>query len=418
MNIQNDSLLRGYRVLDLTDDKGFLCGKVLGDLGCDVIKIEPPGGSPARNIGPFFHDTPHPERSLYWFAFNNNKRGITLNIKTADGRKIFKKLVETADFVIESFAPGYLESIGLGYSTLREVNPRVILTSITPFGQAGPYRDYKSSDITTTALNGYLYLCGDPDRAPVRISFPQVFLHASIQGAVGSMVAHYYREISGEGQWVDVSAQASLVYATMDAPLYWEAVGTINKREGGKRYRPVTSAILNVCWPCKDGYVVFVILGGQIGAGSMVKLVEWMDGDGMATEHLRNMVWAELDYEKVTPDELDRIQGPIGEFFLTKTTNELLEGALERRIILYPSYTVKDISESKQLSARDFWTELEHPELGTAIKYPSPFAKASETPLEIWRRAPLIGEHNEEIFEKEMGFSIAELILLKQSGAI
>jgi crotonobetainyl-CoA:carnitine CoA-transferase CaiB-like acyl-CoA transferase len=418
MVIDKAAPLVGYRVLDLTDEKGLLCGKVLGDLGCDVIKVEPPGGSPARSIGPFFHDIPHPEKSLYWFAYNNNKRGVTLNIERAEGRAILHRLVKSADFVIESFAPGYLESIGLGYSVLRETNLRVILTSITPFGQTGPYRDYKSSDIVITALNGFLYLCGDPDRPPVRISFPQAYLHASIQAAVGTMVAHYYRELSGVGQWVDTSAQASLVYATMDAPLYWEAVGTISRREGANRYRPVTGAVVKVCWHCKNGYVVFVVMGGSIGAGSMQNLAKWMDSEGMSTEYLRNMDWEALDFEKLGPADLNRIQDPIQKFFLTKTTDELLNGALERRIILYPCYTVKDISGSLQLSERGFWVEIDHPEVGAKIKYPGVFAKASETPLRIGRRAPLIGEHNEEIYGDELGFSKEDLIFLKQAGVI
>ena len=135
-------MLSSYRVLDLTNEKGFLCGKALGDFGADVIKVEKPGGEPDRNKAPFFHDEADPEKSLYWFAFNANKRSITLDIETADGREIFKKLVKTADVVVESFKPGYMDKIGLGYSVLSEVNPRIILTSISGFGQKGPYRDF------------------------------------------------------------------------------------------------------------------------------------------------------------------------------------------------------------------------------------------------------------------------------------
>ena len=184
------SLLAPFRALDITDEKGFLCGKVLGDLGADVIKIEKPGGDPARSIGPFYHDIPDPEKSLYWFAFNMNKRGITLDIETADGQQIFKKLATTADFVIGSFPPGYMDKLGLGYSALSEINPQTIVTSITPFGQTGPYQDFKGSDIVAMAMSGLMYLIGDPDRPPVRISFPQAYLHAGVEGAVGSMVAH------------------------------------------------------------------------------------------------------------------------------------------------------------------------------------------------------------------------------------
>src|SRR3990170_3305135 len=165
-----EGMLSPYRVLDLTDEKGLLCGKILGDLGADVIKIERPGGDPARRIGPFYHDEPHPEKSLFWFAFNTSKRGITLNIETADGQEIFKRLVQTADFVIETFPPGYLAKLGLGYSDLEKINPGIILVSITPFGQTGPYKDWKGADIVAWATGGDMAPWGEPDRPPIRIS--------------------------------------------------------------------------------------------------------------------------------------------------------------------------------------------------------------------------------------------------------
>ena len=140
---KEEAFLAPYRVLDLTDERGLFCGKILGDLGADVIKIEKPGGDPVRNIGPFYHDIPDPEKSLFWFAFNTNKRGITLNLEAHDGREIFKRLVKSSDFVIESFEPGYLAGLGLAYSALREINSRLIMVSITPFGQTGPYAHYK-----------------------------------------------------------------------------------------------------------------------------------------------------------------------------------------------------------------------------------------------------------------------------------
>src|SRR4030042_742233 len=165
---KKNTLLSPYRALDLTDEKGFLCGKILADMGADVIKIERPGGDPARRIGPFYHDDPDSEKSLYWFAYNTNKRGITLNIETADGQEIFKKLVKTVDFVIESSKPGYMSSLGLGYSDLEKINPKVIMVSITPFGQSGPYveQDYKVDDMIVWAFSGFMFPNGDPDRPP------------------------------------------------------------------------------------------------------------------------------------------------------------------------------------------------------------------------------------------------------------
>ena len=141
-----EGMLTPYRILDLTNERGYICGQLLGDLGADVIKIEKPGGDPGRSIGPFFHDIPDPEKSLYWFSFNTNKRGITLDIETVDGQEIFKRLVRDADIVIESFDPGYMDKIGLGSPVLNQVNPRMIMTSITGFGQTGPYKDFKAPD--------------------------------------------------------------------------------------------------------------------------------------------------------------------------------------------------------------------------------------------------------------------------------
>ena len=196
-----EGMLSPYRVLDLTDEKGLMCGRVMGDLGADVIKIERPGGDAARNLGPFYHDELDPEKSLSWFAFNANKRGITLDIETADGKETFKKLVKTADVVVESFPPGYMENIGLGYSALDKIKPGLILISITPFGQTGPYRDYKISDIVAWAMGGYMLTVGDYDRPPLRIShYAQTFLHAGIQAAQGALMAIYNREMTGEGQ--------------------------------------------------------------------------------------------------------------------------------------------------------------------------------------------------------------------------
>src|SRR3989304_4246953 len=161
-----ESMLSSYRVLDLADEKGLICGKILGDLGADIIKVEKPGGDLARRLGPFYHDDPDPEKSLFWFSLNTSKRGITLNIESVDGREIFKRLVKTADFVIESFPPGYLDKLGLGYFDLEKINPGVILVSIAPFGQTGPYRDWKTADIVAWAMGGNMAPWGEPDRPP------------------------------------------------------------------------------------------------------------------------------------------------------------------------------------------------------------------------------------------------------------
>jgi len=409
--------LEGYVTLDLSDEKGFLCGRILGDLGSDVIKIEPPGGDPSRRIGPFYKDIPDPEKSLYWFAYNANKRGITLNIETQEGQEIFKKLVSRAHFVIESFPPGYMDSLNLGYADLSEVNPAIILTSITPFGQSGPYSHYKASDIVEMGMCGLMYLCGDPDRPPVRISFPQAYLHAGAEAAVGTMVAHYYRETTGQGQWVDVSIQEAAYMGTMNAPLFWELEQRILKRAGVRRTGLTTGVLQRQIWACKDGYVNMPIYGGEVGIKSNRALAKWMDEEGMADDFLRAIDWDNFDMAKGDQETWAHMERLIERFFLNHTKEELYTKGLEQRAMIYPVSTPQDIAENQQLQARGYWVQIEHPELGETITYPGPAVKASLTPMQIRRRAPLIGEHNQQVYT-ELGFSEEEIITLKRRGII
>src|SRR3972149_79549 len=200
MEKEPEGCLEPYRVLDLTAGGCSLCGKILGDLGADVIRIERPGGNPDRSLGPFYKDIPDREKSLFWFAYNANKRGITLNIETADGREIFRRLVKRADFVIESLPPGYMDSLHIGYAVLKEINPRLIMAGISPFGQKGPYAHSNASDLITMAMSGFMYLHGDPDRPPVWISFPQASISAGAECAAAALIAHRHREGGGGGR--------------------------------------------------------------------------------------------------------------------------------------------------------------------------------------------------------------------------
>jgi len=420
VNQKQESLLSPYRALDLTDEKGFLCGRILGDFGVDVIKIEPPGGDPSRRIGPFYHDIPDPEKSLYWFAYNANKRGITLNIETADGQEIFKRLVKTADFVIESFPPGYMDKIGLGYSALSEINPQIILTSISPFGQTGPWGDYKGSDIALWALSSYMYVEGDADRAPVWFGYPQSYLHAGLEAAVGTLVAFHHCQLTGEGQWVDVSAQQALIVVNLQNQQYWNLARFNPKRAGPCVHRSgVKWAYQRRIWQCQDGFVCFILMAGETGAPGNQALTEWMDSEGLAPECMKQMHWSAFDIraEEITVEDYEQIAKALTTFFSRHTKAELYEEAVRRRIVLYPCSTIEDLRNNPHLRARDFWAQIEHPELNDTLVYPRPCMLLSETPCKIRRRAPLIGEHNEEIYE-ELGLSREDLVLLKQGGII
>lgn len=413
------SALGHLRVLELGGGAAAYCGHFLADLGADVIKIEPPGGDPGRRIGPFYHDIPESERSLYWFAYNINKRGVTLDLETADGQALFKRLASKADFVIESFQPGYMNEIGLGYDVLSALNPRLVMTSLTLCGQTGPRSHYKPSDIVASAFGGSMYPTGDPDRAPVQISFPQAYLQGAEEATIGALIAHYHRQRTGEGQYVDASIQEALGWNAMNMPHFWEFNKVKLKRVGIHRSWSSASAQRHrVIWPCKDGYVSFTIYGGKTGAPTNRGIVDWMASEMEVPEWLKTMDWDNLSIGVFTEKQFDEFAEPAAAFFKAHTVEELHMGALTRDMMLYPVFTVADISKDDQLDSRRYWQEVEHPELNDTLTYPGPFIKLSETPLQFQRRPPLIGEHNLEIYEGELGLTRDEMGILKQSGAI
>jgi crotonobetainyl-CoA:carnitine CoA-transferase CaiB-like acyl-CoA transferase len=412
-----DHLLSGYRALDLTDRRGMLCGKLMADMGVDVIKIEPPGGDVSRDRGPFYHDAFHREKSLPWWAENAGKRGVTLNIHCEDGRELFKELAKTADFVIESFDPGVMAGIGLGYEALREIKRSLIMVSITGFGQGGPYSRYKCDDLVLMSMGGMVYISGDPDRPPLRMNLDQAFYHASTQAVAGALMALYHRGVSGDGQLVDVSAQEAVVWITMNGQTTWAVAKRIAKRSGPGR--GMASGIVRPYnWKCKDGYVAYIIRGGEEWAFFNRTMVEWMDAEGMADDFSKNYHWESLDFSDLPAEVWFKIEKSIRRFFMSHTKAELYRGAIKRGLPLYPMNTIDEVIEDAQLKARDYWIEIDHDNVGDRLVYPGPFAKFSETPIQNIVRASRIGEHNIDIYCREMGLSRHELITLKQAGVI
>ena len=411
-------LLAPYRALDLTDERGLLAGKILADLGADVVQIEPPGGNPARNIGPFYGDDPQPEKSLFWWAYAANKRSITLDLEQKDGQALLKKMVAEADFLVESFAPGYLDTLGLGYDVLAEINPKLVMVSITPFGQDGPYSNYQATDIVGMALGGFMYLTGDDDRAPIRISFPHFYLHGGAAGATAAMLAHTYRITSGQRQYVDVSCQQAVAKTLAHAPQIWDIEGAILKRMGVYRQTSGENRV-RINWPCKDGYVNYMVQGGSV-AYSTRALLEWMKEDSFDTADLDAIDWEKMGYGAITPELMSQLGEPLGDFFKGHTRAELVQGSLDRRILLFPVATPSALQDHLQLEARGYFKELEHPELGVTVQYPGAFVKSGdgEDIAGIYRRPPLIGEHNTVIFQGELGITGSELESLKRSGVI
>ena len=398
-------MLSPYRVLDLTDESGLICSKILADLGAEVIQVEPPTGSPARAIGPFCNDIPDADSSLFWLAYNTNKKSITLNLGTETGREIFRRLSQTADFIVESFPPGYMDSIGLGYSSLAEINEKLIVASITPFGQAGPY------------MEGLMYSIGDSDRAPLRFSLEQSWAQAGLQAAMALLIAHHYRCKTGQGQHIDISVQECVTsilehryhYVGYGEEKSGQRQGPRVKRGGGK------SAPLHI-WPCKDGYVCWRLFTGA-QAPKTEALVEWMMEAGVGSE-LGDVNWKMVDFEQLSQDQLVKYEEEFGRFFLTRTKAELYSEAVKRGIMLFPVNTAEELLADKQLASREFWVDIVNPAADCTLTYPGLPAKLEPQLLGNQRLAPRVGEHNLDIFVGELGFSRKRLSILRQAGVI
>ncbi|MBN1188939.1 MAG: CoA transferase [Dehalococcoidales bacterium] len=400
-----DSLLSGFRALDLTDEKGFACGKILAMLGVDVIKVEKPGGDAARLIPPFMQNVPDPEQSLYWMSYHTDKRGITLNLGSSQGKDLFKKLVEKADFVLESFPPGYMDMLGLGYEALSQINKRIVMTSITPFGQKGPYSQYKGSNLVAQAMSGVLENTGYPDRAPVQEAPDTVYFETGVAAALGTLISHYYREISGEGQQVDVSLHERAASRMRDCLVTYFFEDKLVKRTA------VSGHAIGVrpqrwLWSCKDGDIFWRGDPNMLPSGKQV-MSEWFDEAG-----LDNPFHSE---EKVSLDTFDAMVVPL---FLKYTKKEIMERFWKTENQAWPVSNSAEVLESPQNNAREFFKKLEHPKSDVTLAYPRHMFLSNETENYVKRSAPLIGEHNDEIYEKELGLSTAEIDGLKKTGVI
>jgi crotonobetainyl-CoA:carnitine CoA-transferase CaiB-like acyl-CoA transferase len=334
--MKRQGALSGYRVLDLSDERGMLCSRYLAEMGADAIRIEKPGSSQNR---------------FYWE--NLGKRALTLDIELKP--EIFKRLVKTVDALVESFAPGYLEALGLGYPELNRINPRLVMASITGFGQSGPYRDYKSCDLVASALGGQLYVCGEPSSPPLKPFGNQSYYLASIFGAIGVMLALRGRHNSGRGQHIDISLQECVASALDHVLVRYFYQGVVAKRQGGLHWNGAFGI-----FSCRDGYILLSLFY------QWETLVEWLAAEGMA-EDLTDKKWRARDYRL---EHLDHIIEVLERWTKSHTVTELVgQGQLMR----FPWAEVSPISglvNSPQLEARNFWVEVEHPETGKKYKFP------------------------------------------------
>ena len=397
--------LTGYRILDLADSKGAYCAKILADLGADVIKIESPEGDPGRRMPPFLNDTPHPEKSLYFLHRNANKRGITLNLKTAQGRAIFKRLAAKADVLVDNSPPGYLMNLGLGYSMLQAVNRAMIMASITEFGLSGPYRNRKGSNLVDFAMSGTLITSGFPSKTPCMMPGSPADDAASLHAAISILAAIYMRGTTGQGQFCEISVHETsrLGLYPWIIPNYSYAVNpgapppTPEVRMGASIY-PI--------YPCKDGFIRVIALTPR----QWDALVRVLGNP----EVLRMPEWRDFLYRIGNAQDLYFL---MIEFNPQYTMLEHLEAGSREGVPIAPILKVSDFYESPQTRARNFFVELDHPVAGRG-EYPGPPYKWSVTPAVIRRPAPCLGEHNEEIYCGEMGFTKEDLVALRAGGVI
>jgi benzylsuccinate CoA-transferase BbsE subunit len=389
-----EELLHSLRILDLADGKASFCSKILADLGAYVIKIEKPGGDPSRMIGPFFDNTPSSETSLFFWYNNTNKRGITLDIEKEEGKEIFRRLLKRADVVVESFSPGYLESIGLGFDSIRQVNPSIMLASVTGFGQDGPRSRYKACDLVISSFGGQMYVSGSTSTPPLKPRGEQSAYTASLFSAVAVLLALYQRNRDGKGVHIDISSQ-ECVASTMDHVLirYFHE-GIISRRRG-----PVSWNGASFICPCKNGYIHVNI------STQWESLVEWMAGEGMA-EDLTDEAWKDERYRQ---QHIEHLMGVMQRWTRTHDVEKLYELAQAMRFPWAPVATPTDVLKSPQLKARGFFREVDHPERQTSFAYPGAPYRIFPGCQKRLKRAPLIGEDNLRLYRDEMGISEEEI---------
>ena len=401
-------LLPPYRILDLTGPEAVFCGKLLADYGADVVKVEPPGGDPTRNKAPFIGDEVGIDRSSYFLFYNTNKRSVTIDIDTPKGQELFKKLAKTADVLIESFPVGHMESKGLGFDSLNAINPSLVMASVTPFGQTGPWSGYQSSDLISLAASGFMQITGDPDGPPLRQGNEQSHFPGAQYAAAAIMGALFYRDMQGGGgQYIDVSQQEAMITYYTDAhpALAWMQRGENVTRVGTNS----TLVIPLGAYPSSDGW----ISAGIITPREWENLSQWMY-EVTGNEEILND-----DYKGGNQDRApfnDIITALVIDFTTRFTSEELFHQGQERNLVFIPVNTVSDLLVDPQLEASNFWFDIDHAEAGI-LRYPLGVFDSEEV-SPTTNPAPHLGQDNEAILCGELGLSQSELFSLRSQGVV
>jgi crotonobetainyl-CoA:carnitine CoA-transferase CaiB-like acyl-CoA transferase len=401
-----DGALSHIRVLDFTTQiAGPYCTKLLADYGAGVIKVERPGaGDAARGLGPFPGDIPHPEKSGLFLHLNTNKRSITLDLKSKAGQKIAKQLAAEVDLVVENFRPGVMDRLGLGLGALQESNPRLVMTSISNFGQTGPYRDFKSSDILVYSMGGEMHSTGLSDREPVKLGANVVLYQAGSVAAVGSAGALFLSQDDGPGQHVDVSimeTQTGSVDRRMSALVGYQYTGELSARiPFGAAGYPIG------VYPCEDGY--FEVTGGLIYFPRVVRML----GD---PPELLEPRWYTPE-SQTDPELKEEFEAHFLSWTIQRSKAEAWRAAQESDVLSGPLNTMEDVANDQQFIGRGAFAQIDHPVAGS-LKYPGRPFVMTESPWEIRRPAPLLGQHNGEILQ-ELGYGPGDQVRLRAQGVI
>ena len=385
-------MLSGVRVLDLSDESGQLAGKILGDLGAEVICVEPRDGQALRHRGPWLGGTPGVERSVAWHALNTSKKSVRLDPEDPADAARLRALIATADVWLDTAAPGVRAAQGFDPEQLLAQNPRLVICAITPFGLDGPRAHYAARDLVVVALGGNAWLTGHPDRAPLRCSMPTAYYHAAPEAALGVTMALLAREDSGRGQVVDVSLHETQLQSELSFPAQYPLKGERSLRGGARVGR--TREI----WRAADGYVSFGLRGGPTRVKNLIATVALMEESGAAPDWLRDYDWTAYNHNTLGDAEIARLEEAFGAFFATRTMRDLYEEALARRILLAPCNDAREILEHRQLRERELFTTLEIPEEGASLEVPDFFAKTADRAIRVRSRAPRLGEHEAELF--------------------
>jgi CoA:oxalate CoA-transferase len=393
-------LLEGYTALDLTDLRGQFCGKVLRDLGMDVIKVEPPGGDPVRRLGPFAHERPSLESSLRFAYLNSGKKSLTLDLAHAEGRALLLRLVEQADVLVESFAPGELDRLGLGEAVLRARNPRLVLTSVTGFGQDGPYRDYLCPDLVGLAVGGLMNISGEADQPPVNSPETQSFYFTCVYAVLGTLLALWRREEGGEGDRVDVSVQEAIGSQEHLVRTFGYDKEII--RRHGSQHEHVAPANI---FPTQDGYVYL-----------FVSLPHWRLLLKLWEDHPPELDSKEWEANHVRREAADWLNEQLSRFTRRYTKDEFVRLMQENGVPSLPVNSPGEFARDEQVQFRQLFQTVAHPLLGEYSQVAFPVLmdgeRASVAP------PPLLGEHTHAVLAERLGLSPLEIELLFAQGII